>query len=946
MVRSAALALTVVTGATALVYEVVWQKYLATLLGSHSEATAAVLAIFLGGLSAGYALFGRLTRGLVARAQARQGRARFLLFYGFVEAGIGAYALLFPWLFGVAQKLSLLVVSPGHQGIGFAFDVAVSALLIAPPTVLMGGTIPILTLALAGDLGHATRIHAAVYGLNTVGAFVGALLGTFWIVPQLGLDGSVVAMGVINLSAGAAFVVLERRGDALVPDLAQAEEGAGPLPRFAAYAAVALLAGFAMMSLQTTFNRIGALALGASHFTFGMVVAVFVCCIALGSLGVSMLPRVPRWLLVLSQWLLFLLLLLLYLGVPDAPYAAHAIRSLFQPIDPAFYPFHFLVFVALLGLLVVPIGLSGALLPLLFHELRREVGGLGSVAGRLYAWNTIGSLLGALLGGYALLFWLDLHHIYRVALVAIAVEAAILMVVVHGARWFVAVPCIVATCVALALLPPWSAERLTAGLFRQRTAEPATFLGADAFFARRDRRMIAFYDDDPTSTVNVVKFGPRADGRPDGSIVVNGKSDGSLVADYPTMALAALLPALMAESFERSFVIGWGTGVTAGELAALDGTRMIEIAEISPAVLDAAPFFDGGNLNASKSPKVQARRSDAYRTLLQSDVNYDLIVSEPSNPWVTGVEMLYSIEFLEAARARLAPGGVYVQWFHGYEVDDTSVEMVLRNYASVFPHVSVWFTIATDMLLLGFDRPDRALDVAALEERFHRPDFAAGFARVGINSLPALFAHELLPLDAFGAGDLEGPLHTLRHPILSDRAARAFFRGEQASLPVFVRPMNSEAGARNSLWSRVARSADGSLEESALEEAARQTCRNHRPTECASFFAGWRYEHPGSERLASALAAARKGRDAALLSDRNLERIARLHGGAATEPDPRRAVVRATSMTERFLRYYHHAIPFDRGVLERAWRQCRAPECREARRQVEVKLGALDGSGR
>src|SRR5262249_59172192 len=132
---------------------------------------------------------------------------------------------------------------------------------------------------------------------------------------------------------------------------------------------------------------------------------------------------------------------------------------------------------------------------------------------------------------------------------------------------------------------------------------------------------------------------------------------------------------------ERELVIGWGAAVTTGELAALEGAREIEVAEISRAVLAAAPEFDPGNLAASKSPKVRVRRGDAYRTLLQSDERYDMIVSEPSNPWVTGVEMLYSVEFLRAARDHLAPGGVYGQWLHLYEIDADSVQLVLRNYA-------------------------------------------------------------------------------------------------------------------------------------------------------------------------------------------------------------------------------------------------------------------------
>jgi predicted membrane-bound spermidine synthase len=944
MVRFTALLFTVLTGAAALVYEVAWQKYFATLLGSHSEATAAVLAIFLGGLAAGYELFGRLTRRLVAEARGRGRPARLLLAYGLVEAGIGVYALCFPTLFGVAQRASLLV-PPGHAGLAFAFDVGLTALLIGPPTVLMGGTIPVLTLALAGDLERATRVHAWVYGFNTVGAFLGALLGGFWLVPRLGLDGAVYATALVNLVAGGVFAALDRYARGVAPDLAAAGAPSGPVPRFAAYASVALLAGFAMMALQTTLNRIGALAFGSSLFTFAMVVAVFVFCIALGSLSVSALPRIPRGLLFDVQWVLIVLLVLLYFGVPDAPYFALVLRTLFQSVDAAFYPYYFFVFLALLALLVVPIGLSGALLPLLFHGLRREAGELGSVAGRLYAWNTVGSLLGALVGGYVLLFWLDLHHVYRIAIAALALGAGVSMVLCERASrlWaglFVVTPALV----ALSLLPRWDEERLYAGLFRQRTPGPATYLGPDVFFAQRNRGNLIFHDDDPTSSVTVTNP-QRKEGRLNRGIIVNGKSDGSLIGDYPTMALSALIPALMAEQHERCFVIGWGTGVTTGELAALAGTREVEVADISQAVLDAAPLFDEGNLHASKSPKVVARRGDAYRTLLQSDEKYDIIVSEPSNPWVTGVEMLYSIEFLSAARDHLRPGGVYGQWFHLYEIDAESVALVLRNYASVFPQVSVWFTMGTDLLLLGFDRTDRAFDVAALEQRFRQPDFSAGFARVGITSFQALLAHEVLPLGTLHAARLEGPLHTLRHPILSYQAARAFFRGGVATLPSFVDPESAAVGTRNSLLRRHAANAEGRLPEAALADAVVEYCRYNRIEECAAFLARWSRDYPDSPRLTAALYDARQEvREPELLSERNLALVARLYGGAnGAAPGASRPLVRAGRSTQRFLRYYHHAVPFDRRVLAEAWSECRTELCEEKRLEAEQQLGPLDG---
>jgi spermidine synthase len=942
VIRAAALLLTLVTGFAGLVYEVAWQKYLATLLGSHGEATAAVLAIFLGGLALGYALFGRLTRWSVDRARRRSRPVRLLYLYALVEAGIGLYALLFPALFSIARALSLLGPSD-HPGLGFAFDMGLSALLIGPPTVLMGGTIPILTLALARDVEQSTRVHAQVYGANTAGAFAGALAGGFWLVPWLGLDGVVYAMGCVNLVAAAIFAQLDRAASSLAPDLSQ-PSASQPVARFTAWAGVALLAGFAMMALQTTFNRMGALALGASQFTFAMVVAVFVLCIALGSLSVSALARIPRGLVVGTQWALVFSLFPLYLGMQDVPYWAHALRVLFRGVDPAFYAYQLLSFGAVLAVLAIPIGLSGALLPLLFHELRREVRDLGSVAGRLYAWNTVGSLLGALLGGYVLLFWLDLHHVYRIAMAALALGASILTVLVLRPQPR-AVPALILlpTLGAIWLLPPWSPERLSSGLFRVRQPLPLSFAGPDELFEGRSERMgdVIFYDDDPVSSVAVLA----GDEPKSHSIIVNGKPDGSLVGDYPTMALSALVPALMAERHERCFVIGWGTGVTAGELAALEETREVRVAEISRGVIEAAPLFDVGNLAASRNPKVKIRIGDAYRTLLRSENRYDVIVSEPSNPWVTGVEMLYSREFLEAARARLAPGGVYGQWFHVYESDVEVVGLVLRTYAAVFPRVSVWFALGSDLLLLGFDHPDRALDVRALEQRFRRPDFAAGFARVEIDSFPQLLAHELLPLGTLHATALRGDIHTLRHPILSYRAARAFFRGRGAWLPPYVTEAHARVATRNSLLRRYA-GAGSSLSEEIFEAAALETCRLRRSAECATLFARWAFDHPGSPRLRAALAEARRlaGPGNASLGPRTLSGLQVLYGSPAPAIPEARAGVQAERLTNRFLSHYHHAAPFDRDVLEAAWSRCRGERCDERRRLMEQGLGMLDGA--
>ncbi len=943
MTRFTAIILTILTGFSGLVYEVAWQKYLATLLGSQGEATAAILAIFLGGLSVGYSLFGRVTRRLVERSRQRQKSPRLLLFYGLIEAGIGVYAWFFPLLFGVAQKLSLLVPI-GTAGFAFGFDVLLSALLIGPPAVLMGGTIPILTLGLAGSRERATRIHALIYGCNTLGAFFGALASAFILIPRLGLDGVLYAMGSLNAIAGFIFVLLGRFGERVAPDL---EHGppvtTGSIKDFRVYAAIALLAGFGMMALQTTFNRIGGLAFGSSHYTFAMVVAVFVLCIALGSFAVSLFRNIPRSAIAITQWVLVFSLLALYQHVENAPYWAHTIRVIFRDLDQIFYPVYIARFACIFLILVIPIGLSGALLPLLFHHLRGEVGGLGSVAGRLYSWNTVGSLVGALLGGYVLLFWLDLHQIYRIALAALVLESALLTGLLFriSNRVIVALVLLPAL-VGLYALPTWEPERLSAGLFRRRAPRANSFVGPDAHFTNKNKSPVVYYDDGPTSTVMVTGSARKTD-RLNLSIYLNGKSDGNLVADYPTMSLLALIPALMAEKVERCFVIGFGTGVSAGELAALDWVKEVDVAEISQAVIEAAPLFDGGNLGASKNPKVTIRRGDAYRTLMRTEGKYDVIVSEPSNPWVSGVEMLYSIEFLEVARSHLARGGVYAQWMHLYALDAETVELILRNYAAVFPHVSVWLTQPRDILLLGFGAPERALDLVALEGRFERPDFAAGLKRAGVESIPALLSHELLPLGTLHASDLDGPLHTLRHPRLSDRAARAFVIGNDTTLSKFLAPESAKIGSQNSLLRRYVGGGKDPLPEEISEIVVNEMNKLRAFAELATLLADWRRVDPESEALNALLTELRSNPAAeSFVSEEKLAALGRLFGERPLmKLEGPRSLRRARQLSRLYGTHYHHAAPFDRGMLRAAWGNCSVEGCRRAQDQFEKQLGKI-----
>jgi predicted membrane-bound spermidine synthase len=890
MTRALALLLTIATGFSGLVYEVAWQKYLATLLGSHSEATAAVLGLFLGGLALGYALFGALSRRLMDRAHAGGTAPRLLLVYGGVEAAIGVYALLFPALFRGAQTLSFALPAL-PDGAGFALDLGLAALLIVPPTVLMGGTIPLLTQALARSLADATRFHAFVYAFNTAGAFAGAL--------QPSSLSAARSPQASDASAQRGEGGPSLHSAALSPQAGEASAQRGEAERSSAnWPAVALLVGFAMMTVQTVLIRLGGLAFGSSQ------------------------PRIPKGLLVVTLWALVALLAAIYLRLDEAPYWAHALRSLFRANPAAFHPYYFSGFVAVLAVIGLPVLLSGATLPLIFDHLRRELADLGDVAGALYSWNTVGSLLGAVLGGYALLFWWNLDDVFRLAMAAAAVAAALATLRALSARRFVGAGGLLAAALAgIALLPGWAPERLSIGAFREHTALPYTFEGPEAFFARHPQAKLLSYDDDPTASVAVKQL-RRGDDRVHRAVYINGKSDSAIYKDYVTTGLLALLPALLADRAERAFVVGYGTGVTAGELAALRSILVVDVAEISSGVIAAAPYFDYGNQNASKSPKIRIHRGDAFR-------------------------MLYSREFLESARDRLAPGGVYAQWFHVYETDEETVAMVLRTYASVFDDVSVWYGGGDDLLLLGFTDSEAALDLERIASRSTQPDFAAGLKRCGVSGLAPLLSHELLPLGVLHATPLPGDLHTLLHPRLNYAAARAFFTGARGRLPVTAGLDPARLGARNSLVRRYAAGFGGRLPESARAAFVRETCI-HRPRECVVLLAQWQRDAPGSAARARVLREIQRQPQIAALTPLGLiTQLAPLYGEAPAPPDGSDAWQTAKRATDLFSQHYHHAAPFSRRALAELWRRCEAdPEnrerCREARANAESVLGDLD----
>ena len=265
----------------------------------------------------------------------------------------------------------------------------------------------------------------------------------------------------------------------------------------------------------------------------------------------------------------------------------------------------------------------------------------------------------------------------------------------------------------------------------------------------------------------------------------------------------------------------------------------------------------------------------------------------------------------------------------------------MRTYLSVFEHVSLWFTMESDLVIMGIRDPERALDIAKMRARFERPDFQAAFARVKIENLVAVFSHELVPLGVLNAIEMGGPVQTLRHPRLSHIAARAFFRDGEGRLPDLVRPESVEIASRNSLLRRLLHG--GQLPPVALGIAATENCRFDRGAACATYMAQWEYAYPRSEVRAQVLEKLRKNpHNAPELRAEIIENLLAFYSGKGAQAPEDRPVVFARRQTNRYIRHFNLAIPFDRRSLENIWRSCDRPPCDAALRRAESRVGPLD----
>jgi spermidine synthase len=761
------------SGVSGLVYEVVWQRYLSILLGAQARATCIVLAIFLGGISLGYAIFGKWSR-TKAWNQLRA--------YALIETLMGAWGLAFPLFFHWALPLtSILYHSWGVNNL--LIDVITSTVLLLPPTFLMGGTLPLLTHSFSVDTKSATRTHAKIYGFNTLGACFGTLLAGYFLIPTTSLPFALQIAALINFVVAGAFLFLAHGKPANVP--APVKEGKLELsPTVIKIFSVAFLSGFYTITLETIFVRLMGLSTGSSNYNFTLIVSIFILAMGSGSLLARRIedaePRRLAWNQVAACFSLFLL----YLSANYWSYGVHLVRISLRDSPENFYVYQAALAVVFTLCLAIPIGLAGLTMPLCFHLIKDRKDTLGSRVGQLYAVNTVGCVLGAIVGGYALLNYFNLDGLFKFCIFLCLISAAISITTVRVRKIIIPTAGIAFLVAVLTVVSPLFEKARFIQPFRQpQPISGVSYNGATAFgdYLSRSTKYI-YYKDGPNTSVGVGAsiYKGRELSR---SIFINGKSDGNTRGDLFTTVMMGHFPALFAPKLDRVCVIGFGTGMTIGTFLQYDDVKQVDVVEISNTVIQAAPLFDSYDSAVTKSNRVHFHEMDAFRYLEAVDTKFDAIESEPSNPWVAGIENLYSVEFYEMAKRKLSPGGVFVQWIHTYSFNDDLFRMVLKTMTGSFPFVSVMQMKGGDIGLLGTILPITKADMVRARERLSQnPNAKTALSDAGIQGIEGVLALELVPPTLTKIMAEGADIHQLESPRLSNGAAKAFFSASAAKI--------------------------------------------------------------------------------------------------------------------------------------------------------------------
>lgn len=728
--------LLLVSGMCSLVFQTVWLREFRLVFGGSTPATAAVLAIFMGGLGLGNAVLGR---------RVDQSPSPLML-YARLELLITIITAISPLLIDIAR--SLYVAVGGQESLGLVaatiVRILLATLVIGVPTFLMGGTMPAAARAVTLHSDEGRGSVGLLYGLNTLGAVLGCVLSTFFLIEMFGTRSTLWLACAVNLAIAATAAMwalrspLTSRRDAkekqraTAPAARQSETPAeealatsssavNPIHPAIIYTSAAIVGGVFFLMELVWYRMLGPI-MGGSTYTFGLILAAALAGIGIGGALYPWIYRYRRPTAIsfasTCAWEALVIAIPLALGDRVAMLAA-----MLQDLAIFGFSGQVVGWTVLVALVVFPAAvISGLQFPVLIALVGRADDHLGKQVGNTFAANTLGAMIGSLAGGFGLLPLLTAPGAWVLVVLLLSGLAAVIVAreIKAGSKslsTFVPLAIIVIASLCLTMQGPtaaWRHSGIGAGRFQLASNTQNEYQR----WLHQTRRITVWQAEGRESSVAINALNGAA-------FYINGKSDGNATQDVATQTMLGLLGCILHEDPKSGLIVGLGTGETAGWMAATKSIERVDVVELEPQIVEVAKVCEPLNEKVLENPKVRLLFNDAREVLLTTPLKYDLIVSEPSNPYRVGIASLFTREFYQAARSRLNEEGLFIQWMQGYEIDGRTVSTVLVTLRETFDQVEVWQTSELDMLLVCSAKP-RLHSVASMKRRLTDPAIRRG----------------------------------------------------------------------------------------------------------------------------------------------------------------------------------------------------------------------------
>lgn len=739
----------VVSGGAGLIYEVVWVRQLTKVLGASSYAVSIVLVAFMAGLGLGAWILGKTAD--------RLHEAGLVKAYIALEVGIGCYALFFTTLLDWAEVCYISFYQQFNPNV-FNFlllKLAIAFLLLVIPTTLMGATFPVLSRYLVRKKSAASLEISWLYAANTLGAIGGTLAAGYFLLPSLGIYLTTMIGICLNLTAALGlfgFQLLVKGGNnifATTPVVRQCSQK-DSMSLFQWGIAIGFgLSGVAAMFYQVAWTRTLAMILGTTTFAFTTMLATFLAGLVLGSVTYGLWPKS------FSRSRLFVLFQLIagfsvLLTIPFFEKLPVLYLSLHGARVTTWLDMQGLRFVLAAAVMVIPTFALGATFPVVTSLLIDNLGHMGQRVGKAYALNTLGAVIGAATAGLILVPLVGMQQtlIFGAMLNLLVGLGVTLLIKETPFVWrmsTIGIAGLLAT-VTVIYIQPWAPHIINSGVylyanqyqdmevrFRALEAEQGKSSGLstwDIWEIAMKQYDLLYYNPGATATVAVME-------RKDGVrfLTIDGKTDAGTggKSDMRTQVMIGQLPLLFHEHADKVLVVGLGSGVTAGSVLTHD-VRQVDVAEISNGVIEAAGFFSEANHHALADPRLHIIPRDARNYLLTEEEKYDVVISQPSNPWIIGEASLFTEEWYRLVKEHLDNGGLFVQWVPSYLMDDRDLKIIANTLRTVFPHLTVWRSGSVgDMVFLAHKGSPLQIDFRHYLQEIKQEKVAQDISRVGLD---------------------------------------------------------------------------------------------------------------------------------------------------------------------------------------------------------------------